>query len=33
MLEELVEEERPEGPVVDCSGGEAAAKAVLEYLG
>lgn len=32
MLEELIEEDRPEGPVVDCSGGEAAAKAVLEHL-
>ena len=30
---ELVAQERPEGPVVDCSGGEAAARAILEHLG
>ncbi len=30
---ELIAEERPEGPVVDCSGGEEAARAILEHLG
>ena len=33
LLEELIAEERPEGPVVDCSGGEVAARAILEHLG
>lgn len=33
LLEELIGEARPEGPMVDCSGGEVAAKAVLEHLG
>lgn len=32
LLEELIDEERPAGPVVDCSGGEAAARAILEHL-
>lgn len=33
LLEGLIDEERPEGPVVDCSGGEEAARAILEHLG
>lgn len=32
LLDELSEEERPAAPVVDCSGGEVAAEAVLDYL-
>jgi L-arabinokinase len=31
-LEELLEAQRPEGPLLDCSGGEVAARLVLEYL-
>ncbi len=27
---ELIDEDRPEGPVVDCSGGEVAARVILE---
>ena len=30
---ELIAEERPAGPVVDCSGGEVTARAILEHLG
>ena len=32
-LEELLDEERPEAPLVDCSGGEEAAAIILEHLG
>lgn len=33
LLDELVDEERPVSPVVDCSGARLAAEAILEHIG